>query len=45
MKLPDLAEKNRKTFFDFLQSTNCEEPPYFLSNGLTTSYANLLEKS
>ncbi|CAD8159542.1 unnamed protein product [Paramecium octaurelia] len=45
MKLPNLAEKNRKIFFEFLNSTNCEEAPYFLSTGLTTSFAHLTEKS
>lgn len=45
MKVPNLAEKNRKTFLEFLNSTNCEEPPYFLSTGLTTSFAHLAEKS
>ncbi|CAK71681.1 unnamed protein product (macronuclear) [Paramecium tetraurelia] len=45
MKVPNLAEKNRKIFFEFLNSTNCEEAPYFLSTGLTTSFAHLTEKS
>ncbi|CAK76326.1 unnamed protein product (macronuclear) [Paramecium tetraurelia] len=45
MKVPNLAEKNRKTFLEFLNSTNCEEAPYFLSTGLTTSFVHLAEKS
>ncbi|CAD8062518.1 unnamed protein product [Paramecium sonneborni] len=45
MKVPNLAEKNKKTFFEFLNSTNCEEAPYFLSTGLTSSFAHLTEKS
>lgn len=45
MKLPELAEKNRRTYIEFLNSNsdNQELFPYCLSTGLTTSLAKLSE--